>query len=135
MRSTSNNRLMPLIFFTVMGVAAFGALGALYNDGPAGDGTVATATVKPSGDPGEIYMALDTAVDTGQAQFIYKGITDDDRIRIHVVIPDLDPEIAYVHLVDMRTAKKGFKLLGRRYRLVVVNKHRLRIHSESPGVG
>lgn len=139
MNASFSKRLMSLALLTTVTLAAFWGVGAWLGQTAATPGT-ATAAAEPATMPpgvgsapkGIYYLATDTAVAVDAAQFIYKGYAAQDRIRIDVVIPDLDPETAYVHLIDIGEARTGFTLLGRRYRLTAVNQHRIRMVHHAP---
>jgi len=63
----------------------------------------------------------------------YRGIEEGIRAcLIDVVIPDLDPQRAYKHRLDIAAAEKGFRMAGLNFKLVSISKNYVRLIRETP---
>lgn len=77
--------------------------------------------------PGDrIPLLLDEAVPLGTLRLFYRGI-DAGTIRIDVIIPALDSVYPYPHRLSREQAESGFRLAGRKFRLVSANRSKLRL--------
>ena len=88
-----------------------------------------------SADPGrdKIVLAAGEGLQIGSEKIIYNGLTDDGRLKMAVVLLEMDPEYPYVHLIDTRQAKDGFSLVGHRFELIAANRSRIRFwHLKEP---
>ena len=130
MNALSLKSVLSLLLLAVTGAASFAAVGMWVGPkAPVSASAVAAAPEipVPATRSGEYYIAFNRAATVASARVIYKGYAEKNRIRIDVVIPALDPEMAYVHLLEIPAAREGFSLLGQQYRLTAVNRHRIRI--------
>lgn len=73
-----------------------------------------------------IPMVIEQEVRIGNNRYSYRGLGD-GRIRIDVVIPDLDSRYAYPHRIRISEAKHGFRLAGRQFRLLSANGAKIRL--------
>ena len=74
----------------------------------------------------EIALVVERETVIGKNRYLYQGRID-GKVVFQVVIPDLDPEYAYVHRVPIADAQKGFRLAGRTFRLIAASRHKARL--------
>ncbi len=74
----------------------------------------------------KIVLALNEGVRIGSERIIYKGLADDGRLTMAVVLMDMDPEYPYIHLIGIREGKEGFSLVGHRFELISADRSRVR---------
>ena len=90
-----------------------------------------------SADPGraKIVLALEEEVQIGTEKLIYKGLADDGRFTMAVVLMQMDPEYPYIHEIGIREAKGGFSLVGHRFELISASRSKVRFwHIKEPPV-
>jgi len=82
-----------------------------------------------SADPGKekILLARDEGRKIGTEKIIYKGLADDGKFAMAVVLLEMDPEYAYIHRIPIRKAKEGFSLVGHRFELISARRSRIRM--------
>jgi hypothetical protein len=78
-----------------------------------------------------VILALGQVTSVGKIKMIYRG-RDGDRINIDVIIPELDPEMAYHHAVHETDAKRGLKLGGQDFKLISAGDAKLHLNKITP---
>ena len=63
----------------------------------------------------------------GKANLVYRGLEGNSICLIDVIIPELDPQKAYTYKLDVETAEKGFRMAGKNFTLVAIDKHYIRL--------
>lgn len=75
----------------------------------------------------KLFLPLNKKISAGTAELIYRGLVGRSEFRIDVIIPQLDPQAAYSHQINISDAKKTFRLANRDYQLVYAKKGALRL--------
>jgi hypothetical protein len=134
------HRWQTILFFTVLAVLFLGIFyGAIH--GPWDPrfrrrmnermGTVQTSP-PPSPIQGDhITLARGQPLTVGKSRFVFHGI-EKRQIHIAVYLLELDPEVAYHHLIPIKAAKKGLRLGGQGYVLTSYGKNRIKLRRQSP---
>jgi hypothetical protein len=81
----------------------------------------------PAGMAGFVTLKVDRAAAVGRTRLIYRGRRPGNRFAVDVVVPDLDPDAAYPHVLDVPEAKIKFTLGGRNFRLLNVTANYLHL--------
>lgn len=68
-----------------------------------------------------LMLPLEKPYSVGRIELIYRGLLNDGRFRVDVVIPELDPNRAYPREISVGDAKAAFRLAGERFRLLAAN--------------
>ena len=68
-----------------------------------------------------IVLSLGREQIVGRNKLVYHGLKD-GRIHIAVYIADLDPKVAYHHLISVEEARKGLRLGGQTFILISAGK-------------
>lgn len=74
-----------------------------------------------------LSLPLEEPRRVGRIQLIYRGLSNGNRFRIDVVIPELDPNRAYPRALSVDEAEKAFTLTGERFRLLSANEYFLHL--------
>ena len=84
---------------------------------------------KASPDLGEekIRLALNQEKKIGKSIVVYRGFDENSKLRIDVVILDLDPSAYYPYRINTDVAKKGFRLAGQNFKLISARKSAIQI--------
>jgi hypothetical protein len=56
-----------------------------------------------------------------------------EKIRIDVLIPKLDPDYAYPHLIPVKEAKRGFRLSDENFLLISAGRYRVKLKKAGQG--
>ena len=135
MQAIQNQRGLVILFFLIFGMmlAAFiyaaivGPRGYQQSKvqpiyAPTGSGQVKT----PASDQKNFILILNRVQSVGKIQLTYRGV-DDSRIKIDVIIPELDPKTAYSHSIPIAQAKQGIRLGGARFKLTDIGRSKIRL--------
>jgi hypothetical protein len=68
-----------------------------------------------------LMLPLEEPYPVGRIELIYRGLLNDGRFRVDVLIPELDPNRTYPREISVRDAKDAFQLAGERFRLLAAN--------------
>lgn len=63
----------------------------------------------------------------GNIVLIYRGKEGGSTFRLDVIVPELDPQHAYLRKIDMAQARKGFQAGNERFKLLSANSFNLRL--------
>jgi hypothetical protein len=69
-----------------------------------------------------LVIGLNEDKTVGRTTIIYRGLESGSRFRLYVIIPELDPEVAYPHHMSKSEAKQGFRLANESFQLLTVRK-------------
>jgi len=134
MKNTVQRDWLYLLGFMVFGAAAFGLyyLAAERFASPgsltarfARPGIPNARQVEPDGSSEKILLAIDEPQILGNIKVTYRGVAGHGKIRLDVILGELDPHRHYPYHLNIQSAKKSFTLAGRHYRLVDVGKTRM----------
>ena len=139
MKSPMKNQIAGLLAFILFGAGVFSGLYFLVNGHTAsasgmiamesavmGDGARALAE-KPNQ---KIVLTRDRRANVGRTILVYRGLDDVKKVRIDVIVPELDPQVAYHYRISRKQGKKGFSLGRQQYRILSAGKNTLKILSE-----
>ena len=73
-----------------------------------------------------INLILDQAVTVDRLQLTYRGVFS-GRIKLDVILLDLDPQYVYTRNIPVKNAKQGFNISGNHFRATSINGKRLRL--------
>jgi hypothetical protein len=59
-------------------------------------------------------------------RLVYRGV-EGEKVKIGVIIPDLDPEYEYLHIVPINEAREGMRLGGQAFKLTADGKTALHL--------
>ncbi|MGD8845733.1 MAG: hypothetical protein PVI54_09490 [Desulfobacteraceae bacterium] len=63
----------------------------------------------------------------GRSLLTYRGKSDGSKIKLDVVVLDLDPDVAYKNIMDISRAKQSFRAGEERFELISAGSLRLRV--------
>ena len=133
MENSSRQKWLSILFFTVSGLV-FGisfyliTAGAVASPEPT-PATVASAiNVLPYADEPQVKIVLqrDIRMRLGDLDITYRGV-EDQKLRLEVVVLDLDPQYAYQHAIALDRAGDGFRLAGIRLKLLSARDSRAKL--------
>ena len=75
----------------------------------------------------KIMLVIDQDTKIGKSKIVYRGLAGNTKFKMDVVIPELDPNIYYRYRIPVKTAKKGFRLVGQNFRLISARKSAIQI--------
>lgn len=120
MEDNRKPKWLPILFFAISGLV-FGTSLYLITAGAAAAPEPTTATVAsaaatlPFIDSDEprikIILKRDARLRLGNLDITYRGV-EDRKLRLEVVVLDLDPQYAYRHAIDLAHASRGFRVGG-----------------------
>ncbi len=103
----------------------YGAQPASYRNAPANwanDTGTLTTPVKM-----EFILHRDISVRVGKSIVTYRGMSSKSKIKIDVVILELDPDVTYSRVIDIAKSKNGFRLGDEKLELISARKLRLNV--------
>ena len=124
---------MSILFFSVSGLV-FGISFYLITTGataspeptPATVASAANALPYPDEPQVKIVLQRDIRMRLDGLDVTYRGV-EDHKLRLEVVVLDLDPQYAYQHAIDLEKANSGFRLAGIRLKLLSARDSRARL--------
>jgi len=75
----------------------------------------------------KIMLVLDQEKIIGKSKIIYRGLDGNSKLKIDVVILELDPNAYYPYRIYTDEAKKGFRLAGQNFKLISARKSAIQI--------
>ena len=60
-------------------------------------------------------------------KIVYRGSERRSQFKLDVFVLDFDREMPFAHTLDVKQAKKGFRLSGKDFQLISVRKHRVHL--------
>lgn len=142
-KSLIGRETVYIMAFFAVAILAFGSV-ALFGDRLAQPKSIAKRlsdsqsprrsafTLPALGDDGRLVLTRGKPFQWDKTRIVYRGISESGRIRIDVVIPELDPDIAYVYRLSMEKAERGFRLAGRKVRMHSASRELLRLRIQEP---
>ncbi len=70
----------------------------------------------------KIVLALDRKLTIGKSIIVYRGLDDNAKFRMDIAMLELDPNAFYRYRVPIKAAKKGFRLVGQKFKLISARK-------------
>ena len=133
MESNSRQKWLSILFFSVSGLV-FGisfyliTTGATASPEPTPTTVASAANALPYLDEPQVKIVLQRNVQMrlGGLDITYRGV-EDHKLRLEVVVLDLDPQYAYQHAIDLEKANSGFRLAGIRLKLLSARDSRARL--------
>jgi len=72
--------------------------------------------------PEKLFLQLNHKHSAGKSELIYRGLVGRSEFQIDVIIPELDPHVAYPYRIKISQANKSFRLANRTYQLISAKK-------------
>lgn len=135
MDDTRRHKWLPIFFFSLSGLIFGTALylitaGAVAPPDPATSIAAAAAAGVPYTEAAaprvKISLKRDARVRLDNLDITYRGL-EGGKLRIEVVVLDLDPQYAYQHAIDLAQASRGFQLAGLRLKLLSARDSRAKL--------
>ena len=118
MNQNRTPRWLTILFFSVSGLVFGTSLYLITTSATASpepvEPTVASAANSlPYTDEAQVKITLqrDTRLRLRNLEITYRGVKD-GKLRLDVVLLELDPQYAYRHAIALDTASRGFRLAG-----------------------
>ena len=70
----------------------------------------------------QLLLPLNQKLSAGQIELIYRGLNGRSGFKIDLIVPQLDPQVAYPYQFNIKAAKKSFRLSNRDYKLIYAKK-------------
>ena len=70
----------------------------------------------------KIMLLLDRDTKIGKSKIIYRGLDENAKFKMDVVVLELDPNAFYRYHIPISAAKNGFRLVGQNFRLISARK-------------
>jgi len=70
----------------------------------------------------KIMLLLDRDTKIGKSKIIYRGLDENAKFKMDVVVLELDPNAFYRYHIPISAAKNGFRLIGQNFRLISARK-------------
>jgi len=124
---------LPILFFTVSGLV-FGisfyliVAGAAASPEPTSPAVASAVNALPYTEEPLIKIVLkrDIRMRLGDLDITYRGV-EDHKLRLDVVVLDLDPQYAYQHAITLEKANSGFRLAGIHLKLLSARSSRAKL--------
>jgi hypothetical protein len=75
----------------------------------------------------KILLLLNQAKKFDKSKIIYRGLEGNTTFKIDVVILELDPNSFYSYRIQIDDAKKGFRLVGQKFKLISTRRSAIQI--------
>jgi hypothetical protein len=75
----------------------------------------------------KITLMLDRDIKIGKSIIVYRGLDENAKFKMDVIILELDPNSFYSYRIPINTAKKGFRLIGQNFRLISARKSAIQL--------
>ena len=75
----------------------------------------------------KIMLSMGDAKMIEDIKIVYRGLNRRDQFKLDVFVLNFDPEMAFVHALDIAKAKKGFRLAGKDFQLISAREHRVHL--------
>ena len=116
MGTEHKHKWLTILFFSVSGVV-FGAslylitVSAAPVDRPASAAAAprVQTVVDPDASRVNVVLQRDAPLRLDQVDIIYRGV-ENRKLRLDVIVLELDPQYAYRHAIDLDEARRGFRL-------------------------
>ena len=133
MENDRKQKWLPILFFSVSGLV-FGisfyliTAGAVASPEPTPATVASAANALPYTDEPQVKIVLQRGIRTrlGDLDITYRGV-EDHKLRLEVVVLDLDPQYAYQHAIALDKADRGFRLAGIRLKLLSARDSRAKL--------
>ena len=75
----------------------------------------------------KIMLMLDRDIIFGKSKIVYRGLDGKAKFRMDVAVLELDPNAFYRYRIPIKSAKKGFRLVGQNFRLISARKSAIQL--------
>ena len=75
----------------------------------------------------KIKLILDQDKKIGKSKIFYRGLAENAKFSMDVVILELDPNTFYRYSIPIKAAKKGFRLVGQNFKLISARKSSIQL--------
>jgi len=105
------------------------ALSARFMSIPTWNSSSRDAKKKALSDPikEKILLLLNQAKKFDKSKIIYRGLEGNTTFKVDVVILELDPNSYYRYRIQIDDAKKGFRLVGQKFKLISTRRSAIQI--------
>jgi hypothetical protein len=118
MEDHRRQKWITILFFSMSGIIFGTALYLITANSAPPSATPAAAVASaadtlpyPDAPQVKVVLERDTPLRLGKLDLIYRGVQD-RKLRLDVIVLDLDPEYAYRHAIALDKARRGFRLGG-----------------------
>ena len=133
MEHNRRHKWLPILFFSVSGLV-FGlslyliTAGAAASPEPTPSTVASAANALPYTGEQQVRIVLkrDTRLRLGNLEITYRGVKD-HKLRLEVVVLDLDPQYVYQHAIALERANDGFRLAGVHLKLISARNSRAKL--------
>ena len=133
MAHNRKQKWLPILFFSVSGLI-FGfslyliTAGAVASPEPTPSTVASAANALPYSNEPQVKIVLkrDIRMRLGDLDITYRGV-EDHKLRLEVVVLDLDPQYAYQHAIALEKANSGFRLAGIHLKLLSARSSRAKL--------
>lgn len=78
-------------------------------------------------DKDKIMLSKGDAKIIDDIKIIYRGSNDRSQFHLDVFVLNFDSQMPFVHTIDVKKAKKGFRLAGKDFQLISAREHRVHL--------
>jgi hypothetical protein len=133
MEDNPKHRWLPIFYFSLAGIV-FGTsiylitAGAAASVAPPAAAVASAAAAIPYPDAPQVKVVLkrDTPIRLGKLDIIYRGV-ENRRLRLDVIVLELDPDYTYQHAIALEEANRGFHLNGIALQLLSARSSRAKV--------
>ena len=75
----------------------------------------------------KILLVINQDIKIGKSKIVYRGLEGNAKLKMDVVILELDPNAFYRYRIPIKVAKKGFRLVGQNFRLILARKSAIQL--------
>jgi hypothetical protein len=75
----------------------------------------------------KLTFVLDRDIKIGKSIIVYRGLDENAKFKLDVVVLELDPKAFYRYRIPIKAAKKGFRLVGQNFRLISARKSAIQL--------
>ena len=75
----------------------------------------------------KIMLVIDRDRKIGKSKIVYRGLDGNAKFSLDIAIIDLDPHAYYRYRIPINDAKKGFRLVGQKFKLISARKSTIQL--------
>jgi hypothetical protein len=75
----------------------------------------------------KIMLLRDREEKIGKSKIIYRGLDENAKFKMDVVVLELDPKAYYRYRIPISAAKNGFRLVGQNFKLISARKSTIQL--------
>lgn len=133
MENEHKHKWLTILFFSVSGIVFGASLYLITVSAAPVDRQASRAAASPAhtaADPDaprvKVVLQRDTPLRLGELDIIYRGVQN-RKLRLDVIVRELDPQYAYRHAIALDQARRGFRLAGTDFQLLSARDARAKI--------